>query len=125
MVDQYRGANSWLVIYSILSWLITAMTHVLAYICFVVCMDARWRHGWLCWYSFGKARLYGKPYLWTSLLIANILCYFLWYATFADATLTPLMTIIYTIFTLCCNSIGWCASITGRVLTCCMGVTSA
>ena len=109
---------------SIVSWLITAVGSMcLAYALAKCGMYGRKGGGMggYAEYSFGKAGNFMANYTYgVSLLIANIAIAISavgYAATFADATLTPLMTGIYTIFTLWLATVlnfGG-ASITGRV----------
>ena len=109
---------------SIVSWLITAVGSMCLAYAFAKCGMYGRKGGGMggyAEYSFGKAGNFMANYTYgVSLLIANIAIAISavgYAATFADATLTPLMTGIYTIFTLWLATVlnfGG-ASITGRV----------
>ena len=109
---------------SIISWLITAVGSMCLAYAFAKCGMYGRKGGGMggyAEYSFGKAGNFMANYTYgVSLLIANIAIAISavgYAATFADATLTPLMTGIYTIFTLWLATVlnfGG-ASITGRV----------
>lgn len=109
---------------SIVSWLITAVGSMCLAYAFAKCGMYSRKGGGMggyAEYSFGKAGNFMANYTYgVSLLIANIAIAISavgYAATFADATLTPLMTGIYTIFTLWLATVlnfGG-ASITGRV----------
>ena len=109
---------------SIVSWLITAVGSMCLAYAFAKCGMYGKKGGGMggyAEYSFGKAGNFMANYTYgVSLLIANIAIAISavgYAATFADATLTPLMTGIYTIFTLWLATVlnfGG-ASITGRV----------
>ena len=109
---------------SIVSWLITAVGSMCLAYAFAKCGMYGRKGGGMggyAEYSFGKAGNFMANYTYgVSLLIANIAIAISavgYAATFADATLTPLMTGIYTIFTLWLSTgfnFGG-ASITGRV----------
>ena len=109
---------------SIVSWLITAVGSTCLAYAFAKCGMYGRKGGGMggyAEYSFGKAGNFMANYTYgVSLLIANIAIAISavgYAATFADATLTPLMTGIYTIFTLWLATVlnfGG-ASITGRV----------
>ena len=109
---------------SIVSWLITAVGSMCLAYAFAKCGMYGRKGGGMggyAEYSFGKAGNFMANYTYgVSLLIANIAIAISavgYAATFADATLTPLMTGIYTIFTLWIATVlnfGG-ASITGRV----------
>ena len=109
---------------SIVSWLITAVGSMCLAYTFAKCGMYGRKGGGMggyAEYSFGKAGNFMANYTYgVSLLIANIAIAISavgYAATFADVTLTPLMTGIYTIFTLWLATVlnfGG-ASITGRV----------
>ena len=109
---------------SIVSWLITAVGSMCLAYAFAKCGMYGRKGGGMggyAEYSFGKAGNFMANYTYgVSLLIANIAIAISavgYAATFANATLTPLMTGIYTIFTLWLATVlnfGG-ASITGRV----------
>ena len=109
---------------SIVSWLITAVGSMCLAYAFAKCGMYGRKGGGMggyAEYSFGKAGNFMANYTYgVSLLIANIAIAISavgYAATFADVTLTPLMTGIYTIFTLWLATVlnfGG-ASITGRV----------